>query len=144
MILCFKYLPSQSNTPSSLEYLEFVENLDSACCHGKSTHNLISEGLILLLIHPLAIHTMFTVYLFKNIYIYLVAPSLSCQYGGSNSFTRDKIWAPCIGSTVLSTGPPGTSPLNTFKRHNAIKAKITEAISTSSLNLDGKIRSSAE
>ena len=29
--------------------------------------------------------------------------------GGSSSLTRDSTWAPCIGSTVLATGPPAKS-----------------------------------
>ena len=28
---------------------------------------------------------------------------------GSNSLTRDRTWAPCLGSTVIATGPPGKS-----------------------------------
>ena len=30
---------------------------------------------------------------------------------GSSFLTRDQTQAPCIGSTVLATGPPGKSPL---------------------------------
>ena len=53
--------------------------------------------------------------------VYLTAPGLSCGTRGlqlqhenswlghmrSSSLTRDQIRAPCMGSTVLATGPPG-------------------------------------
>ena len=31
------------------------------------------------------------------------------QHVGSSSLTRDWIWTPCIGGTVIATGPPGKS-----------------------------------
>ena len=44
----------------------------------------------------------------KNIYLFGCAGS-QLQHMGSSSLTRDQIRAPCIGITVLATGPPGKS-----------------------------------
>ena len=59
------------------------------------------------------------IYLFIYLHLVLVAAggllscgmwSLSCgMHMGSSSLTRDRTWAPCIGSAVLSTVPPGKS-----------------------------------
>ena len=50
--------------------------------------------------------------------IYLATLGLNCSmknlllwHVGSNSLTRDQAWAPCLRSTVLTTGPPGKSCL---------------------------------
>ena len=53
----------------------------------------------------------FFFFFFKYLFVYLVVPVLNCgMHVGSSSLTRDRIQAPCIGSAVLSTAPPGKSP----------------------------------
>ena len=41
-----------------------------------------------------------------NIFLYSAAWNLSCGMWDSHSSTRDQTQAPCVGRTVLATGPP--------------------------------------
>ena len=56
-------------------------------------------------------------FLKKFIYLAVLVLAIVCgflfffqlQHAGSSSLTRAQTWSPCIGSTVLTTGPLGKS-----------------------------------